>query len=120
MEELHKKDLNEPNNHDCAVSLPEPGILDCEVKWALGSTAVCCHPVYLSNMLSTSQEMPSWMNYKLESRQVGETSTTSDNADDTTQMSESKQELENFLMTVKEESEKAGLKLNIIKTEIFF
>ena len=51
---------------------------------------------------------------------MGETSTTSDNADDTTQMSESKQELENFLMTVKEESEKAGLKLNIIKTEIFF
>ena len=38
--ELYKKDLNEPNNHDCVVSLPEPGILECEVKWALGSTAV--------------------------------------------------------------------------------
>jgi len=49
---------------------------------------------------------------------VGETSTTSDNADDTTQMAESKQELKNFLMTVKEESEKVDLKLNIIKTKI--
>ena len=58
------------------------------------------------------------MNYKLESRQVGETSTTLDNTDDTTQMAESKQELKNFLMTVKEESENAGLKLNIIKTKI--
>ena len=34
-------------------------------------------------------------------------------ADDTTLMSESKQELKNLLMKVKEESEKAGLKLNI-------
>ena len=49
---------------------------------------------------------------------MGETSTTSDNADDTTQMAESKQELKNFLMTVKEESEKVDLKLNIIKTKI--
>ena len=39
-EELYKKDLNEPNNHDCVVSLPEPGIPESEVKWALGSTAV--------------------------------------------------------------------------------
>ena len=29
---------------------------------------VCCHPVYLTYMPSTSREMPSWMNYKLESR----------------------------------------------------
>ena len=39
-EELYKEDLNEPNNHASVVSLPEPGILECEVKWALGSTAV--------------------------------------------------------------------------------
>ena len=39
-------------------------------------------------------------------------------ADDTTLMAESKEEVKNLLMRVKEESEKAGLKLNIQKTEI--
>ena len=39
-------------------------------------------------------------------------------ADDTTLMSESKEELKSFLMEVKEESEKAGLKLSIQKTKI--
>jgi len=39
-------------------------------------------------------------------------------ADDTTLMAESKEELKNLLMKMKEESEKAGLKLNIQKTRI--
>ena len=39
-------------------------------------------------------------------------------ADDTTLMAESREELKSFLMKVKEESEKAGLKLNIQKTKI--
>ena len=39
-------------------------------------------------------------------------------ADDTTLMEESKEELKNLLMKLKEESEKAGLKLNIQKTKI--
>ena len=39
-------------------------------------------------------------------------------ADDTTPMAESKEELKSLLMRVKEESEKAGLKLNIEKTKI--
>ena len=39
-------------------------------------------------------------------------------ADDTTLMGESKEELKSLLMNVKEESEKAGLKLNIQKTKI--
>ena len=39
-------------------------------------------------------------------------------ADDTTLMAESKEELKSFLMKVKEESEKVGLKLNIAKTKI--
>ena len=39
-------------------------------------------------------------------------------ADDTTLMTESEEELKNLLMKVKEESEKAGLKLNIQKTKI--
>ena len=40
------------------------------------------------------------------------------NTDDTTLMAESKEELKNLLMEVKEESDKVGLKLNIQKTEI--
>ena len=39
-------------------------------------------------------------------------------ADDTTLMAESEEDLKNLLMKVKEESEKAGLKLNIQKTKI--
>ena len=39
-------------------------------------------------------------------------------ADDTTLMGESEEELESLLVKVKEESEKAGLKLNILKTKI--
>ena len=39
-------------------------------------------------------------------------------ADDTTLMAESEEELKNFLLKVKEESEKVGLKLNIQKTKI--
>ena len=40
MEELYKKDINETDYYDGVVSHPEPDILECEVKWALGSTAV--------------------------------------------------------------------------------
>ena len=40
--------------------------------------AVYCHPAYLTFMPSTSYEMPSWMNHKLESRLLGEISITSD------------------------------------------
>ena len=40
MEELYKKDFNESNNYNGVVSHPEPGVLECEVKWALGSTAM--------------------------------------------------------------------------------
>ena len=36
-EELYKKDLNDPDNHDGVVTHLEPGILECEVKLALGS-----------------------------------------------------------------------------------
>ena len=32
-----KKGVNDPNNHDGVVTHPEPDILECEVKWALGS-----------------------------------------------------------------------------------
>ena len=36
-EELYKKDLNNPDNHDGVITHLEPDILECEIKWALGS-----------------------------------------------------------------------------------
>ena len=36
-EELYKKDLHDPDNHNGVITHLEPGILKCEVKWALGS-----------------------------------------------------------------------------------
>ena len=36
-EELYKKDLHDPDNHDGVTAHLEPDILECEVKWALGS-----------------------------------------------------------------------------------
>ena len=36
-EELYKKDLHDPDNHDDVITHLEPDILVCEVKWALGS-----------------------------------------------------------------------------------
>ena len=36
-EELYKKDLHDPDNHDCVITHLDPDILECEVKWALGS-----------------------------------------------------------------------------------
>ena len=35
--ELYKKDLHDPDNHDGVITHLEPGILECKVKWALGS-----------------------------------------------------------------------------------
>ena len=66
--------------------------------------------------------MPGWMKDKLESRLLGEISITSDDrcrsqitsdADDTTLMAESEEELKNLLKKVKKESERVGLKLKI-------
>ena len=58
--------------------------------------------------------MPGWMKHKLESRLWGEISVTSD-----MQMTlQSEEALKSLLMKVKEESENAGLKLNIQKTKI--
>ena len=65
-------------------------------------------------MQSKLHEMLGWIKHKLESGLPGEISITSD---DTTLTTESK-ELKSLLMTVKEESEKVGLQLNIQKTKI--
>ena len=37
-EELYKKDLHDPDNHDGVITHLEPDILECEVKWALLQT----------------------------------------------------------------------------------
>ena len=79
--------------------------------------AVYCHPAYLTYMQSTSCKMPGWMKHKMESRLLEEIFNNLRYADDTTLMAESK-ELKRLLMKVKEQSEKAGLKLNIQKTKI--
>ena len=39
-EELYKKDLHDPDNHDGMITHEEPDILECEVKWALRSITV--------------------------------------------------------------------------------
>ena len=36
-EGLYKKDLKDPDNHDAVITHLQPDILECEVKWALGS-----------------------------------------------------------------------------------
>ena len=36
-EKLYKKDLHDPDNHEGVITHLEPDILECEVKWALGS-----------------------------------------------------------------------------------
>ena len=36
-EEIDKKDLNDPDNHNGVITYLEPNILECQVKWALGS-----------------------------------------------------------------------------------
>ena len=38
-EELYKKDLHDPDNHDGVITHLEPDILECEIKWVLGSTS---------------------------------------------------------------------------------
>ena len=49
-EELYKKDLNDPNNHNGVITHLEPDILECEVKWALGSISM--------NTVSGSDRIP--------------------------------------------------------------
>ena len=39
-EELYKKDLHDPDNHDGVISHLEPDILECEIKGTLGSTTM--------------------------------------------------------------------------------
>ena len=49
-EELYKKDLHDPENHNGVITHLEPDILECEVKWALGSSTM--------NKASEGNEIP--------------------------------------------------------------
>ena len=74
--------------------------------------AVYCHPAYLTCMQNTSWEMPGWMKQiKIARRNINNPRY----ADDTTLMAESEEQLKSLLMKVKEESEKAAIKLNFQK-----
>ena len=99
-------------------------LLDPDMEQQTGSKlgkeyikAVYCHPAYLTYNQSTSCKMLGWVKLNLESRLPGEIHNLR-YADDTTLMAEREEELKSLLMKVKEESEKAGLKLNIQKTKI--
>ena len=78
--------------------------------------------VYLTYMQSTSCETPGWVKHKLESCGIlniaGRNINNLRYTGDTCLISESKEELKSLFITVKEESEKAGFKLNIQKTKI--
>ena len=79
--------------------------------------AVYCHPVYLTYAEYTMQN--AWLDeaqarIKIAGRNINNLRY----ADDTTLLAENKEELKSFLMKVKEESKKAGLKLNIQKMKI--
>ena len=70
-------------------------------------------------MHSMPCEMLEWMNHKLESRlQSGRNINNLSYIDDTTLIAKSEEKLKSLLLRVKEENEKAGLKLNIQKTKI--
>ena len=75
--------------------------------------AVYCHPAYLTSMQSTSWETLDWKKHKLEARLPGEISINSGMQMISPLWQESEEELKSLLMKVKEESKKAGLKLNV-------
>ena len=96
---------------------PDMEILTGSKLWKEFDKVGYCHPDYLTSVQSISYEMQGWVNHKLESRFPGEIHNLR-YADDTTFMAESEEDLKSLLMRVKEESEKANLKLNIKKNKI--
>ena len=77
-----------------------------------------CQPAYLTYIQRILGEMPAWMKHKLESRLLGEKSTTLEMQMTPPLMAESEEEPKSLLVKVKEESEKPGFKCNIQKTKI--
>ena len=77
--------------------------------------AVYYHPAYLTYRYSTSCKMLGWMNHKLES-QAGRNINNLRYTNNTTLMAGSEEELMNLLIRIKEESDKAGLKLKNLRS----
>ena len=98
--------------------------LELDMKQQTGSRfgkeyakAVYCHPAYLTYaeyLMRNARLDEARAGIKISRRNINNLRY----ADDTTLMAESEEELNSFLMKVKEESEKVGLKLNIQKTKI--
>ena len=99
--------------------------LELDMKQQTGSKqekeyakAVYCHPglfnLYAEYIMRNAGLEEAQAGIKIAGRNINNLR----NADDTTLMAESEEELKSFLMKVKEESEKVGLKLNIQKTKI--
>ena len=94
--------------------------LELDMEQQIGSTlgkeyikAVYCHPAYLTYMQSILWEMLDWKKHKLESWLLGEISIITSDIQMTPPLwQKAEEELKSLLMKVKEESEKAGLKLN--------
>ena len=76
--------------------------------------AVYCHPAYLTYMLRNVGLYEAQAGIKIAGSNINNLGY----ADDTTLIAESEEELQSFLMNVKEESENVGLNLNIQKTKI--
>ena len=57
-EELYKKDLHDPDNHDGVITHLEPDILECEIKWALGMGFRKHHP--LEKEMATHSSILVW------------------------------------------------------------
>ncbi|KAF7252011.1 Calmodulin, partial [Varanus komodoensis] len=127
-EELYRKDLNVPDNHDGVVADLKPDILECEVKWALGSLSnnkasggdsIPADPFKIlkdeaEHIMRKAGVDESQVAVKIAGRKINNLRY----ADDTTLMAESEEELKSLLMWVEEERAKVGLKLNIKKTKI--
>ena len=76
--------------------------------------AVFCHPAFLPYVQSRTCGISGWMKHELESRNINNLRY----ADDTILKAESEEELKDFLMKMKEESEKVELRLSIQKTNL--
>ena len=122
------KEIGIPDYLTCLLKNPYAGqeatvTLDMEQQTGSKSgkeyvKAVYCHPAYLTYMQNMSCKMLGWMKHKMESRLLGEIAIASDMQWHHPYGRKRRGTKESFLMKVKEESEKVGLKLNIQKTKI--
>ena len=83
-------------------------------NWESCILSPCLFNFYAKNIMWNAGLDESWAGIKIAGRNINNLRY----ADDTTLMAESEEKLKNLLMKVKEDSEKAGLKLNIQKTKI--